>query len=148
MLPRRDREYFVKPLQHALVQYNLKAAQCAFELLQRARTDNRCGDSRISQQPGKRDIVLRLPQLAAKLRKSLQLALVLFNAFCIAAAAAALNLHERIAAEQPSVERTPWNNAKAETLRCRQHLKLRQPAGQAVFMLLGDQTEKTPGLRF
>ncbi|MNW66759.1 hypothetical protein D3C74_452610 [compost metagenome] len=67
----RTREDLIQTLQYRLIQKDLQAAQGAFELLQRARADDRRGDCGIRQQPGEGDIILRFAKLKAQFGKRL-----------------------------------------------------------------------------
>lgn len=142
----RTREYFIQALHHGFIEFDLKRAQGAFELLQRARSDNRSGNGRVLQHPGKSDVILGFAQLLAESGKLFQLRAVLLYALRIASAARALDFFKGIASQQSPVQRTPRNHAETQLLRSGEHFEFRQSAGQAVFVLLGNETEEVTAL--
>ena len=63
---RPTRENFIQTLHYGFIEFNLKRAQGAFELLQRARSDNRSRNRRVLKHPGKGDVILRFAELLAE----------------------------------------------------------------------------------
>ena len=134
------RENLIQTLQHGFIQRTSRL-ECGFELLQRARSDNRRGDCRIACTQARATLSCGSPSSRHSAANSSS-CVVLLDPFGVPSAACSFHFLERIASQQSTVQRAPWNDAEAEIFGRGQYFQLRQTTVEAVFMLFGNQAQE------
>src|SRR4051812_7014347 len=107
-------EDFVELLHRRGVELDLGGADRAGELLERARSDDRGGDDGVVQQPRQADVGGLLAELFAEAFVRFELLALRFDLLLRAfAAAPALRLLLKHAAEHSARERAPWDQSES-----------------------------------